>query len=329
MPNKAKKKTKIVEKDVDYLVEPSASFVSLVPHGANGEPFYVVKSADKEPLVVQRVIVPKTLETKEADELLKSFKTDDEQDFPSYLTYTQVPADQIEEASVKVIKMGDLMAVVGSLKDTDKMQSIAGAEGEVFKELDMETRWDMGDQLYCLETLIMSTASQVNADAKWQKDTIMTALSNFTSFVSAAMEAADVKQLVMPRDRIKEAVREEIKKIDKTTNQEQEDIMGEFAVKTEDEFKALVRKCIEDFVAEKAEADDVQKAKKEKEEEQKKFKDDVNGLMETVKELKKSVEDLANEAPERRTEDSPDVNSTEVKKEVDSDAIFKGAFFAA
>jgi hypothetical protein len=225
--------------------------------------------------------------------------------------------------------MGDLMAVVGSLKDTDKMQSIAGAEGEVFKELDMETRWDMGDQLYCLETLIMSTASQANADAKWQQDTIMTALSNFTSFVSAAMEAADVKQLVMPRDRIKEAVRKEIKKIDKTTNQEQEDIMGEFVVKTEEEFKTLVRKCIEDFVAEKAEADDVQKAKKEKEEEQKKFKDDVNGLMETVKELKKSVEDLTNEAPARGTEDSPDVNSTEVKKEADSDAIFKGAFFAA
>ena len=67
MAKKTEKKTKIVEKDVDYMVDPSASFVSLVTHGANGEPFFLVKSKDKTlpaGLVVQRVIVPKSLDPK-------------------------------------------------------------------------------------------------------------------------------------------------------------------------------------------------------------------------------------------------------------------------
>ena len=138
MPTKTKKKTKIVEKDVDYMVDPSAAYVSLVTHGANGESFLVVKSKDKNlpsGMVVQRVIVPKSLDKEEADQLLEKFNVEDEQDYPTHLAYNQIALDRCESDSFHVIKMDDdgkLMAVVGKLKDVD---DVKGEDEVVIKEI--------------------------------------------------------------------------------------------------------------------------------------------------------------------------------------------------
>jgi len=93
------KSTKLVEMDVNYLEDPEAVFVSLVPHGANGKSFIILKSEDQEDRIVQRIVIPKSLPTEEADEILKGFATDDEKEYANYLAYDQVDREECEEGS--------------------------------------------------------------------------------------------------------------------------------------------------------------------------------------------------------------------------------------
>lgn len=295
MPKKVKKTTKIVEKDIDYMVDPSASFVSLVSHGANGESFFVVKSKDKD-VVVQRVIVPKSLDRKEADKLLDQFNTEDEVDFPTHLAYDQIPADQCEKESMRVVKLnkeGTLFGVVGKLIDEKKVKSISKKEDVVLKQIDSNTRWDISDESYAMERLIISAACQSKADTEWQKATMLMAVDNFKSFLETALSSVDAKSLVSSRSAL-DVIQKELK-----TDTQQEESMEI----DEKKLTEIVRKCLDNVIAEKAADAEVKKAREEKAKSEKEFKDSVDKMVETVADLAKRLEAIETSTPASGTED--------------------------
>jgi len=328
MPKKVKKVTKIVEQDVDYMVDPSASFVSLVSHGANGESFFVVKSKDKENTdVIQRVIVPKSLDKKEADALLDQFDTSDEKDFPSHIAYDQFPEDQCVKDSLRVVKLnkdGTLFGVVGKLADAEKVKSISEPKKEekvAVKQIDSNTRWDISDESYAMERLIMSAASQSKADTGWQKDTILMAVDNFKSFVETALASVDAKSLVSSRNMI-----DTIQKETKTDTQEEP--------MDKKEMMALVRECLDDVIKEKSVDADAQKAREEKAKSEKEFKDSVATMVKTVEDLASRMEKIETGIPQSGTEDVDADTETEKAKQKDdvdekSTDTFAGLLFAA
>ena len=327
MPKKVKKTTKIVEQDIDYMVDPSASFVSLVSHGANGESFFVVKSKGKdENRVIQRVIVPKSLDKKEADALLEKFSTEDERDFPSHLAYDQIPVDQCVPDSFQVVKLnkaGTLFGVVGELANPEKVKSISKSDNKevALKQIDSNTRWDISDESYAMERLIMSVAYQSKADTGWQKATMLMAVDNFKSFLETALASVDAKSLVSSR-----GVIDDIKKEMKTNTQIQEEPMEIDEKKLTD----VVRKCLDDVIAEKASDAEAKKAREDKAKSEKDFKDSVNKMVETVADLAKRLEAIESSAPASGTEEVDEDVDKKEHKNADEKSVdpFAGLLFA-
>lgn len=324
MPKKTEKTTKIIEKDVDYMVDPVASYVSLVSHGANGESFFIVKSKDKtlpDGLVVQRVIVPNDLDASEAEKLLKDFNKDHKKKYDTHTAYTQVDADRCDPKSFHVIKMNDdgkLLAVAGRLKDDPNMQSIAKEKEKIVKELSSDAKWDMIDEVWVLADLIHAVAAQSNAETDWQKETISMAVENFRGFVQVVLDSADLSKMVSRKDRNDP--------IDVKQHNKQEDSMSDdvFKIKDAEELRGIVRDCIKKFVAEKAESERAKQAREEKAKAKQKFDAEYAELQKTVKELEDKIATIEGQAQPSGTtteDDTPPRADTD-----ENESVFKGLF---
>lgn len=118
----------VVEKEVTFLVEPEARFISLVSRGANRVPFKIIKcDSDKEkPMrVVQTIIAPADKSPEQlmqlfGDELAGVVKLDSGKG-TSVKSYEQLPRDMFVEDSLELVKLSDdVMAVCGTLKEDDR-----------------------------------------------------------------------------------------------------------------------------------------------------------------------------------------------------------------
>lgn len=140
------------EKEVVFLVEPEAQFVSLVTRGANRVPFKVIKSDNKEkPMrVVQSIIAPADLSR---EDLLKIFGEDlkevvkfDKATGTKFKNYEQIPRDAFDENSFELVKLtDDIMAVCGSLKDD------SGFISKIFKKTKQEKGIEVPEEVKKLD----------------------------------------------------------------------------------------------------------------------------------------------------------------------------------
>ena len=94
------KKTEIQQKELTLLSDASVTFVSLVSHGANGEPFLIVKSRKDEKAeftekVVQRVIIAKDMPEAQKMEILmtKVMQGATKKEYDTYEAYDQFPKE--------------------------------------------------------------------------------------------------------------------------------------------------------------------------------------------------------------------------------------------
>lgn len=114
------------KKEISILKDVDVSWISLVAHGANREPFKIMKTADGGQMdvtkIIQSVLVPHTasLETaakKENLEWLTEVTKSEPVKYESYMEYSQAPKEKFENLSFRVVSKEDgIVAVVGTLK---------------------------------------------------------------------------------------------------------------------------------------------------------------------------------------------------------------------
>ena len=105
------------EREVAFMVDPEARFVSLVKRGANQIPFRIVK--EQKPMkVLQSLIVPKGTE-KDAikgilgTELEDVVKFDKEVEKGGLVSYEQIPRASFKEDSVEMVTLNEEKGIVG------------------------------------------------------------------------------------------------------------------------------------------------------------------------------------------------------------------------
>jgi len=196
------KTTKIVEREVTFMVDPQADFISLVKHGANQEPFLVIKTKKKgedsmQGRIIQRIIISKELPDAEADAFLAKVKTDDEKDYDGFLAYDQVNKELCDPESfggVKLDKEGKVFAVTAMLKDGAVIKDLDKVVPEtemdvVFKEpVPWNIHYDIVDEMYAMQNAMMGTLNQSQSDIAWKKKVAQKAITYFRDFVGMALD---------------------------------------------------------------------------------------------------------------------------------------------
>lgn len=210
-----------VKKKVKLLQNAKVDFVSLVKHGANRQPFRIVKSDDhleggddKAMMIVQSLLVPKgkvldELTKEEALTWLSEARTDEVREADGYDKLVQLPVEKFEDGSVHMLGLGDtgVYAIVGKLSSepTGKELSIGDVELEQLKKFQsvMDTPMEeieppkgmvatfgqlLDREIFSMMDVIHGSLRQKAAKPAVRKKTVLGAIDAFSKFMSMAMD---------------------------------------------------------------------------------------------------------------------------------------------
>lgn len=210
-----------VDKEIHFLIDVDPRFVSLVRHGANQQPFRVIKShkegGDKDMgMIVQSILLPEgvTLEQLAAKkelawlaEAVQAQKTD----HGGYSKLIQKGENEFEENSLNLVKLDDsgAFAMVGKLLDpSQEKDSLAIGQRETEKIIAIPvspmampiaeeprpnfviTFGEMFEkELHSFLDVVRGSLSQSGADPKKRKKAIMEAADAFKGFLVIGLDA--------------------------------------------------------------------------------------------------------------------------------------------
>lgn len=212
-----------VERDITFLTDVEAKFISLVKHGANRVPFRIVKSEKNKGgvsdlMIVQSILVPKgqsftSLSIEKGLEWLSDAKKDTCKEYDEYTKYEQMSIDKFSKESLGMIKLSNCgaWAIVGkTVKDEDAKEGLTIGKKEVAKLMDIpsyagntpvaEVQIDpqpitfnqvFEKELSSFLDVVKGTLSQTNATASQRRKSIMGALDAFKGFLVMALDAVD------------------------------------------------------------------------------------------------------------------------------------------
>jgi hypothetical protein len=120
--------TEETRKEIDALKNVDVSWISVVQHGANREPWKIMKTEEgmNEDNVIQSVLVPKGADLEasaQKDNLgwLTEVQKSEAVKYESYTEFVQAPKTSFENLSFKIVSKEDgIVAVVGNLKPDKK-----------------------------------------------------------------------------------------------------------------------------------------------------------------------------------------------------------------
>ena len=358
------KTTEVHQKEVVLLVEPTASFVSLVKHGANGESFFIVKSKkDKDDKavekVIQRIILSKDLEDGDEEKVLRKMKTDQKSEYDTFNAYDQVAKEDCEPGSfetVQIDKKGKVFAVLANL--TEEATVKAEKEGPAVEIAAVEkvlVPWEVEDkildEIWALERIMYGILSQESSEFAWQKSTLKEAVKNFASFMEVYLDSIDgetIKEAFVgksPREKGLLTIPEEMSDklveltgmLTKLTEAKQitkEEKNMDQLFETKEQVKEFIIACINDVVSQKAKTAQSVQAAEAAAAEKKTMQETLESVAETMKALKADVDTLKGKTPERLADKTGDEESPVKKSGTDDDAkntaeenVFKGLFF--
>ncbi len=370
MPKAAKKEvkektTEVHQKEVVLLVEPTASFVSLVKHGANGESFFIVKSKkDKDSnsaeKVIQRIILSKDLEDDDQEKVLRKMKTDHKSEYDTFNAYDQVAKEDCESGSfetVQIDKKGKVFAVLANL--TEEATIKAAKDGPAVEVASVEkvlVPWEVEDkildEIWALERIMYGILSQESSEFEWQKSTLKEAVKNFASFMEVYLDSIDGETIKaafvgkspkekgvvqIPKEMETKLVEltEMLTTLTKAQQMTKEEKNMDQLFETKDQVKEFIIACINEVVSEKAKTAQSVKAAEDAASEKKTMQETLASVAETMKALKEDVDTLKGKTPVRKADgagdDDPltkksDGNADDAKKTAEEN-VFKGLFF--
>lgn len=225
-----------IEKEVSFLTEVDVNFVSLVKHGANKQPFRIVKSERKEgmekvSMIIQSILLPKGLSlaslSSEKDlRWLVDAKETEVLELDDYRKLVQMPAEKFEKDSLSLLKLGKTgaFAMIGKLQDrsmekealsigkkqTEKLMEMPQApmSQPVAQEERQPLQVSFGDMFYSemdnMVNVIRGTLSQTGVDEKKRKGVILGAVDAFKTFLSMGLDSIGEKSTSIAKVDIRE-----------------------------------------------------------------------------------------------------------------------------
>ena len=212
-----------VKKKVGMLENVDVEFVSLVEHGANQQPFRVVKQEGGERFKmkdnkVQAILVPNdmTMEDLAKDEkfaFLTEAITSKAVKFETYTKYVQADVEKFEKDSIRLVKLkGASLAIVGSLVPGVEDRSLLSLGDEVEKAaiIPINSVFDIpvegkqlilsfGDlfhrELDSFISIIMNALRQSSGDSKKRKQIVLSAFEAFKNFMVAGLDAIGTEKM--------------------------------------------------------------------------------------------------------------------------------------
>lgn len=198
---KVKSITTTIEDEVVFMVDPTVEYVSLVKHGANRAPFKVLKGEKtKEETnmnkVVQSVLVRNDLSDEDVAKALEGIDKRDGKKYSSFTAYPQVSIEKVNAETVVVVKHEEVDGIYFVLGDLAEGASEGGTLVVDAKEaVDYATMDNLYTELYAMADVVGGAMRQENADVKFRKNTILTAIDNFKSFAEVVLESLSAKKL--------------------------------------------------------------------------------------------------------------------------------------
>lgn len=209
------------EKKIIMLSDVDVHFVSLVRHGANQQPFRVVKSEDKggvlvskDALVLQSLLVVKGMDVSKLAEKgglawLSAVDYSHLQEFDGYSKMVQVPEDKMDMDSMQMVKVhpDGAWVLVGKLAEGEKVDNVLMVSADVVdKALDIMIRpMDQAvasaptvaisfGQLFDRELsafldVVYGTFNQSGSNVATRKKTIMSAIDALKMFLSVGIDS--------------------------------------------------------------------------------------------------------------------------------------------
>lgn len=205
--------TESTEKDIGFIIDVDPEFVSLVRHGANQQPFKIIKAINKggeNVKVIQSILLPgdadiQDLITHPGLEYLSEAQIDEVKKTEEYQSYQQIPTDKVE--NYQLIKAGNGWLVVGTIKKDAEVDNALAVTEEQFEKLEKlpipeafsDDSWmvDYGPtfmdgihrEVYALVDVIGGTLRQASIDSSKRKKNIFNAIASFKSFMGLALDA--------------------------------------------------------------------------------------------------------------------------------------------
>jgi hypothetical protein len=227
-----------VEKKVHFLVDVDPEFVSLVRHGANQQPFRVIKmdksmmkGGENVGMIIQSILLPEGIKLNELAAKtglawLSEVNAETVTQHGGYSKLTQKDEEEFESGSLNLVKLDDsgTYAMVGTLKEPDKAKnSLALGSSEVEKLMDIPsspmaqpvaeemrpnyvvTFGEMFDkELGSLLDVVRGALSQSSANVNKRKKMVMDAVEAFKSFLAIGLDAIGAEKVDTTEDITKE-----------------------------------------------------------------------------------------------------------------------------
>ncbi len=327
----ASERVVLEERDVGFLVDPEAHFVSLVDRGANQIPFRIVKAWSGKETMVKRVLQeiiapsdvgPEDLRAQLSEETFQMLKFDKTRDLGKFRVYEQVERDKFDEETLELVELDaekGIRGIVGTLKE----QGVIGklfrraekkAVVEVPEELPTVSREELvkqysaevDEQLFAAVGAIASIMAQEGWDEKKRSRAISDALDALKEFLvgvvgitkGAAMEVGIRMEPV--EEKVEEVVVGEEESLEAAVVEDvqKEEEVVEVVVGEEESLEAAV---VEDVQKEEEVVEDVQKEEEvDQIQELRERLEQLCGLVESVKALAEAVEGIKAEQKEVR-----------------------------
>ena len=200
------------KKEIGFLFDVDPQFVSLVRHGANQQPFRVVKNDEggNKVKIIQSILVPAGTDIQkivgmEGLEYLAEAKLDSVHKTDEYERYDQVKADKISDH--QVLKAGEGWLIVGTLNENEKADDALVVSDDQFQKLAQlptpealsDDPWfqDYGQtfmmsidrELSAMASVISGALKQASSKDTNRKKAIMGAIDSFKSYMAIAIDA--------------------------------------------------------------------------------------------------------------------------------------------
>lgn len=235
----------VIEDEVNFLVEPTAEFVSLVDRGAIQEGFKIVKSEkgrNNMSKKVYQVLVPDNVDEETlknlAEEHSFSIKEKADSDLEGYNVFSQAKEDEVNLENKSLVKMAD--NVYGIVADPADEADENVLEKE---ELDYMTMDSLAEGAFAAVDIILGTLRQPEADNMSRKEVIVSALDNYKKHVEAVFstlksdDVLEMENLELKGENLEELAYQVVE--DPDTELEKEELTEEIQAQFEDAQKQL------------------------------------------------------------------------------------------
>jgi hypothetical protein len=221
------------ERDVVFMVDPEAHFVSLVSRGANQIPFRVVKIQDKQRRgtmkILQSIIAPAetsedTIKEVLGEELADRVKFDTKAERGKFVSYEQMPREVFKEDSYELVVLDEEKGIRGLqavakedeglmpklFKRTKKVEAIeVDAPAEDQEAMKNQFSEAVMDEIWKLENAVAGILAQEKGEPKAKLKAVKMVLGNFQSFLEEVLAVTKEDKLEISLEKKEEEKEDE------------------------------------------------------------------------------------------------------------------------